>query len=67
MVKTLRGVAVGEVKRTLEKKAIEDTGRKDRGVFTSGTDRCSGVAFMEGYMLMLHDLRNLRKWWIGPA
>ena len=48
LVKTLRGVAVGEMKRTLEKKPIEDTGRKARGLYTSGTDHRSGVAFMEG-------------------
>lgn len=65
LVKTLRGVAVGEVRRTLEKIPIEDTGRKDRGIYTSGADHRSGVAFMEGYMLMLCGLRNLRNWWTG--
>lgn len=61
LVKTLRGVAVGDVKRTLEKIPMEDTGRKDRGTYTSGTDHRSGV----GYMLMLCELRNLRNWWTG--
>lgn len=48
LVKTLRGVAVGEMKKTLEKKPIEDTGRKARGRDTRGTDHRGGVAFMEG-------------------
>lgn len=48
LVKTLRGVAVGEMKRTLKKKPIEDTGRKARGLYTSGTDHRGGMAFMEG-------------------
>lgn len=55
------------MKRTLEKKPFEDTGIKDRGLYTSGIVHCSGVAFMEGYMLMLCELRDLRNWWTGPA
>lgn len=61
-----RGCSWGNEERTLEKKPIKDTGRKERDIHQWIVHR-SGVAFMEGYMLMLCELRDLRNWWAGPA